>query len=68
MTKNLESVFVNFFNDDKYFSSNKVCERKIKLFRRSKKTLSIRLSSSSVGDIRGSDERETDPKFFRFIE
>lgn len=28
----------------------------------------VRLSSSSVGDIQGSDERETDPKFFRFIE
>ena len=36
----MASVLVNFLNDDKYFSSNKVCERKIKLFRRSKKTLS----------------------------
>ena len=39
MYKNLESVLVNFLNDDKYFSSNKVCERNIKLFRRSKKTI-----------------------------
>ena len=63
----MESVLVNFLNDDKYFSSNKVCERKIKLFRRSKKTL-VLLSSSPAGNIQGSDEGETDPKFFRYTE
>ena len=46
--KNLESVLVNFLNDDKYFSSNKVCERNIKLFRRSKKTLSTTIFLPSL--------------------
>ena len=59
--KNLESVLVDFLNDDDFCSQIKVNKRK--LCRRHQ----VLLSSSPVGDIQGSDEGQTDRKFSRYF-